>query len=353
MKLLLISNMYPSEKHSNYGVFVKNSETALKKNTDIIIRKVVIKGRTKSKAIKLLSYLRFYLASIFEITFSKYDIVYFHYISHNLPLVLWAKFLKRKIVINVHGTDVLAKRNNKIESLILKSAKETNLIVTPSRYYLDVVKKKYGVRKEKIFVSPSGGINTKVFLVINTALNINSVTEIGFVSRIDKDKGWDDFVKALEAIIYENPHIKIKAHIIGDGAETNQLNQLIISKGFFKLYGNLGQVELVRILNQCNVFVFPTKRKTESLGLVGVEAMACGLPVIGSKIGGLETYIKDGFNGYFFEPGNIHELKKKILKYIDLDIKEKEIMRENALNTAHNYDSSVVSKNLYKRLLEL
>lgn len=51
-----------------------------------------------------------------------------------------------------------------------------------------------------------------------------------------------------------------------------------------------------------DLFVFPTQLE-ESLGLVGLEAMACGVPVIGSCIGGLTDYIEEGTNGFFSSRG--------------------------------------------------
>lgn len=58
--------------------------------------------------------------------------------------------------------------------------------------------------------------------------------------------------------------------------------------------------------------------------LVGLEAMACEVPVIGSYIGGLKDYIKDKENGFFFTPGNAEELSNKIeLYYLYLVLKSK------------------------------
>ena len=65
-----------------------------------------------------------------------------------------------------------------------------------------------------------------------------------------------------------------------------------------------------------HVFIFPTERQTECLGLVGLEAMACDISVIGAQIGGLRDYLKDGYNGFFFEPGSATDLALKIRNFI-------------------------------------
>lgn len=91
----------------------------------------------------------------------------------------------------------------------------------------------------------------------------------------------------------------------------------------------------------------------ESLGLVGLEAMACEVPVIGSYIGGLKDYIKDKENGFFFTPGNAEELSNKIELYLSLSSSEKQKMTEAAKRKAQRYASEIVGRELYAQLLRL
>jgi glycosyltransferase involved in cell wall biosynthesis len=92
--------------------------------------------------------------------------------------------------------------------------------------------------------------------------------------------------------------------------------------------------------------VFPTVRKGESLGLVGLEAMACGAPVIGSQIGGLKDYIIDGKNGLFFEPKNVDELASQLQAFINLPEDVKQQMSQQALQTANRYTVDVIAEQL-------
>ena len=64
-----------------------------------------------------------------------------------------------------------------------------------------------------------------------------------------------------------------------------------------------------------DVFVFPSRE--EPLGLVGIEALTCGLPVIGTEIGGIKDYLVDNFNGLLFEPQNSNQLAEKISALIN------------------------------------
>ena len=98
-----------------------------------------------------------------------------------------------------------------------------------------------------------------------------------------------------------------------------------------------------------DLFVFPTQLE-ESLGLVGLEAMACGVPVIGSCIGGLTDYIEEGTNGFFFEPGNVQSLVDSILKYIECDDLMKCQLKKNAIDTAQSFSKDQTFNELYRRL---
>ena len=98
--------------------------------------------------------------------------------------------------------------------------------------------------------------------------------------------------------------------------------------------------------------MFPTALN-ESLGLVGLEAMSCGLPVIASNIGAPSAYINEGVNGFLFETNNAESLTKRIIEYNSLSVTSKLSLRENAISTSILYDSEKVSANLYQQLLEL
>lgn len=98
--------------------------------------------------------------------------------------------------------------------------------------------------------------------------------------------------------------------------------------------------------------IFPTMLY-ESLGLVGIEAMACGCPVIGSNIGCLPEYIKDGITGFLFESGNSHELAERITYFYKLTDEQRNTMRIQAVKTAHQYDSDEISRMLISKMKEI
>ncbi|KPL16658.1 MAG: hypothetical protein AMJ92_12630 [candidate division Zixibacteria bacterium SM23_81] len=69
---------------------------------------------------------------------------------------------------------------------------------------------------------------------------------------------------------------------------------------------------LPQFYNLADIFVFPTVMKTEGFGIVALESMACGTPVIASRIGGIPEVVREDQTGFLFEPGNFQELSEKI-----------------------------------------
>ncbi|MPM88424.1 D-inositol-3-phosphate glycosyltransferase [bioreactor metagenome] len=121
-----------------------------------------------------------------------------------------------------------------------------------------------------------------------------------------------------------------------------------------KRYKLLNQKQLRKIYNSMDVLIFPTEREGESLGLVGLEAMACGTPVVGSDIGGLKDYIIDGYNGYKFEPGNVTDLEEKLSHYLSKNDKEKLEFEYNAIETSREYEVNNIKKEIieiFKRIV--
>ncbi|WP_191560045.1 glycosyltransferase family 4 protein [Metabacillus idriensis] len=358
MRIHLIANMYPSESAPNYGVFVQNTENILKE-AGFQIDKTVMTKKT-SKMSKLVHYAIYYSKIIFKGLFNRYDFTYVHYASHNAIPLLLLKGLKKstKIYTNVHGSDVVPEvpSQEKYQKWVKKLLARSNIVITPSNYYKELVSEKYHIDKDSIEVFPSGGVNSAVFYERDerlSALNELQLSTdygyIGYVSRLDVGKGWDILLDSADELNKKAMLEKNKIIFVGDGKQKDAFISKVSEYGLndkvvhFPL---LPQKKLNAIYNSIDLFCFPTTRKGESLGLVGLEAMACGTPIIGSAIGGLLDYIEEGENGYFFEPGSSQELSAKIIKFYSLSNDERFTMKRNAKLKAKEYDVSEISGHL-------
>ena len=78
--------------------------------------------------------------------------------------------------------------------------------------------------------------------------------------------------------------------------------------------------------------------------------MACGVPVIGSDIGGIASYVENGSNGWLVPVKDIDGIVDRIYKYMGMDIDSKEELRYNCIETGKRYDKNLVCNQLAKDL---
>lgn len=345
--------MFPSSKDPYYGTFVKMFYEDLRKVNHISVKLIAIKGRKFSLVAKIMAYLSFYFQIFYYVSFYNYKFIYVHTISHPTPPLRIISFFKKlPIIYNIHGDDLLtttslAEKLLEFAKPLLKTAKA---IVVPSEYFKEVLFSKIPFTKtRKVIISPSGGVAKEFYCKKHP---VNSVPLLGYVSRIDEGKGWSTMIEALK--ILKNDNVIFKAQFFGRGDQASLLEKEIFNSGlndYVSFEGPKSHSELPYIYSQFDLFIFPTQRAGESLGLVGLEAMAASTPVIGSDIAGLRTYIINGENGFLFPPGDAKKLAEKIKEYLLLSKDKKELMRSNAYKTALDYESSLVNNLLFKKIL--
>lgn len=203
--------------------------------------------------------------------------------------------------------------NSSIPSKIFENSDK---IIAVSEELKDDIIKQYEIPEEKIVVIPNG-IDIDRFKLISAEdlkekLNINTETVILSVGRIDEQKGFQLLIKALPKILDK---FDVKLVIVGTGPYLRSLKSMAEKRGLqdrVVFAGRVSDEDLPKYYNLADVFAFPTLR-LEGLPYVIPEAMACGRPVISSRIGGIPTAIESGRDGILIEPGNLEELTKNIL----------------------------------------
>lgn len=348
--------MYPSDEDPLFGIFVKNSTSEMENQGVQFSRKIFIRGKSPSSFIKGIRYLIHYFRIIRSFLFGRHDLVYVHYLSHHLPVLIPLLPFKRKpLVINVHGSDITSVDG---KPLLKKATSNAiggcELLIVPTTYFKRIVLEKYpNCSPDQIFISPSGGIDSARFFRKERPSNGGQIS-IGFVSRFIEEKGWRTFLEATLQL--KEIGIPFSCLIAGKGPDEDAIKSFIQKNKLtdvIQFIGFVPQDRLADIYNKLDVYVFPTYRAAESLGLTGIEAMSCGVPVIGCNIAGPGTYIKDGYNGYFFPARNGAGLAAKILEFYGLSPEAKETFSQNAIRTAAEYDQKYVTKMLIRKLEEL
>jgi glycosyltransferase involved in cell wall biosynthesis len=133
----------------------------------------------------------------------------------------------------------------------------------------------------------------------------------------------------------------IKCTIVGTGSARDSILELITHLKLtdqISVLGSCEQDKLGDIYRNLDFLVFPSELE-ESLGLVGLEAMSCGTPVIGSRKGGMAEYIAPDVNGLAFAPGNAESLASAMKEAFTMSSQAYADMSSNAHQTSKAYDA--------------
>lgn len=358
IKFLLISNMYPTEQNPGYGIFVKNISDNLGKYGIKESSKVIIKGKSKSRFDKIKKYLYFYSQLLVKF-WKKYDFIYIHFPNQALPILYPLLHLRRqKLIINLHGEDLMYKSegySNLLGKLMEKTCyKFATSIIVPSFYFKNIIVQREIITSDKIIVSPSGGINENIFTPKDIDSIGNNTLLLGYVGRLEKDKGILEYLQVCKYLNLEG--FDFSGIIIGYGSQYDYTEKFLVDNNLsqkIELIPGVAQSKLGNFYRKMDLLLFNSSRASESLGLTGIEAMACGTPVIGSRIGGISTYIHDGYNGWLTPLHDIEAIVSTIKLYTNLSQDKKIYMYHNCVTTGERYYSEMVTKDLAYKLIEI
>jgi glycosyltransferase involved in cell wall biosynthesis len=138
---------------------------------------------------------------------------------------------------------------------------------------------------------------------------------LGIVGRLCKQKGQTILLDALTEVV--NRFQATMLFIVGDGPDKAELqekaNRLGLDK-YIRWFGALPQEEVFRLYAAMDVLVMPSLY--EGFGLTAAEAMAAGLPVVGTRVDGLSEIIEENVTGYLLPAGDSHELVKVLIEIL-------------------------------------
>ena len=181
-------------------------------------------------------------------------------------------------------------------------------------------------KKAPIFIVPNG-VGLSKFQIPKSKLQINSKFQnpnrktIITVSRLVRKNGIDILIKAVKELKINDWELRI----IGDGPERKKLRKLAEKSGIadrVKFLGNVPNEKIPEYLAEADVFVRPSR--SEGLGTALLEAMAAGVPVIGTPVGGIPDFLKDEETGLICEMENPEDLAGEINRILkDKNLKRK------------------------------
>jgi glycosyltransferase involved in cell wall biosynthesis len=162
-----------------------------------------------------------------------------------------------------------------------------------------------GIPKEKVFVNPMG-VDTSIFKKRET---IPVKTRFICVAMICLRKGQQYLFRAFQMVKKQIPD----AELICVGAYRPDFRKEKPQwEGTFTHYSHLPHNKLAELLQTCTAFVFPSQE--EGIALAQIEALASGLPVVGTHAAGTTTLVKDGVEGFIVHPHDVHQLADAMIR---------------------------------------
>ncbi len=240
--------------------------------------------------------------------------VHAHFAGMAARTAFWiAKFFPITFSFTAHANDIFAPRNFEIglEKLIPAAC----LIITETDYSEKFLRERFAERVDRIH-RIYNGLNLAEFGHANFSSDPPLIVAIG---RLIPKKGFANLIRACGLLVEHR--ISFRCEIFGEGPLENQLRAQIDELGLqerVQLLGAKPQHDLREHLARANVFVMPSVPEAQggmdNLPTVIMEAMATGLPVVSTTIGGIPEMVLDNETGFLVEPHDIVALAGAIEK---------------------------------------
>lgn len=228
-----------------------------------------------------------------------------------------------------------------------KIFKKADCIQVISNYLSDFAKK-YGANCP-IEVIPNG-VDLNKFKSKIENLKINDEIILITTSRLVKKNAVGDIIEALK-YLPEN----VKLIIIGDGTEKEKLSALssrLSVQERISFLGYLEHEEMIGHLQNADIFIRPSL--SEGLGNSFLEAMAVGIPVIATSVGGIPDFLTNEVTGLFCEVNNPKSIADKVEMYLENDELRKKIVSNAQNMVTQKYDWNLISQkmeNLFNKII--
>lgn len=234
-----------------------------------------------------------------------------HQMAGAIPALVACLFFRKPLIVRAgfHWLSCATKENASIQKRLMIALLEyltyrtASLIIHTTREDANTVCKTYHIPRSRIFVIPNY-VDTDLFKPLSVQKRPRSICTI---ARLEPQKNLSMLIAALKGL-----HATLI--IYGDGSLKQHLQAQATTLGVsVEFHARIDHESLPQALNQCELFILPSRYEGHPKALL--EAMACGLPVIGTRVPGIESVIDDEKTGVLCDanPMSIHVTIKKLL----------------------------------------
>lgn len=283
-----------------------------------------------------------------------YDLVHIHFSNGNslkrkLIFARLAKLLKKKILIHFHAFDPDTTLNGTLKTKYRELFEMADGIIVLSEWWKKEVQKQIANCSYKIQVL----YNPCEHVVKDS--NITPGNYILYAGTVNSRKGYDVLIRAFSHIVVDHSDWKL---VIAGNGEIEEGKKIAHDLGIIDKVSFLGWVqgdEKRKAFQEASIFCLPSY--AEGFPMAVLDAWAYGLPVITTPVGGIPDIAKDGENMLLFNPGDIDELSRQLVRVIEDKVLRDKISGysnsfangEFSINTVNSELSEVYSKILKEK----
>ncbi|SDK68408.1 N-acetyl-alpha-D-glucosaminyl L-malate synthase BshA [Catalinimonas alkaloidigena] len=292
------------------------------------------------------------------VMYEKLDLLHVHYAIPHASAAYMAQQILRThgidipFITTLHGTDItLVGKDASYEPVVTFSINQSNGVTAVSDDLKKDTYRHFSVHRD-IEVIPNF-IDLERFKKqkkdhFKKAICPNNEKLLVHTSNFRKVKRVDDVVRIFDKVRQKMP---ARLLLVGDGPERNRIEDLCRQLNTCDDVRFLGKQEAVEeVLSVCDLFLMPSEK--ESFGLAALEAMACEVPVIAARTGGLPELVEDGKSGFLSPVGDVEDMVKHALFILQDD--QLPEFKKNALARAKQFDITQILplyENYYKKVV--
>lgn len=344
-----VDDLLKSNLNKEYTILHLNTTRSL------IIKKSLIKNFTLFyiNSIKLVYLLLLYKPKIVHIHTSSYLAFW----EKSFFLII-SKLFAKKTILHIHGggfKDFYQTRGVNVRALIRFLLNLSDIVIVLSNtwkeFFVQIVE------PDKVNVIYNA-VNSNFYNINKTTNQLNSSSvQILFAGYLSKDKGIYDILDSVPLLIKKHKNVKF----VFAGAEDTPGELEIIKKRIIKnnignyvsFLGVLPKRGLISLYENSDIFILPSY--IEGMPMTILEAMASGLPVISTPVGGISEVIIDGINGFLITPGDYVDLANKITMLVENNELCKTMSVNNRKKIKKDYSWDITSmkiSSIYSLLLK-
>jgi glycosyltransferase involved in cell wall biosynthesis len=298
----------------------------------------------------------------FKVLFEDFDVLHAHGMTPGVTDlgVFFARIRKKPVVVTYHndaetleGGNIGKIANTQYSFIASLVVSMSNFVIASSRSYAST---SYPLKtfKDKVTIVPMGVDYRKFSAPIPEEKNEKDIKRLLFVGQLKEYKGVDTLLHAVKIIAREYKK-EVYLTIVGTGPEMDSLKERVGKLGIKRrvmFAGNVSDEALLGYYKSSDIFILPSKSRREAFGLVLLEAMSAGIPVIASDIPGVREVVKDG-GGILAQPEKPRSFADAVLYLIEHRSEYQKIVKKGmAFAKARDWDMIAdIYEDIFKRIM--